>query len=178
LVLATTERRKGTLDFIHHMEDGQKDFLLKEYDKLNNEVAKLLEETRTREKYSLTIIAAVAAWIFTEIIKLPTEVNIKRTDLVPLLKLLSWIPLVITFLYGISVLLLYKNIKWIGKYLLEIENKFIIDLETSQGKKFGWEKYFDDKNRKAYFVSWTWVFWILQLAIAIAIIAKTYSIAT
>ena len=49
------------------MTDNQKNFLLKEYDKLKNEVAKLLEETRTREKYSFTIISVVAAWVFTEI---------------------------------------------------------------------------------------------------------------
>lgn len=35
------------------MTENQKDFIFKEYDKLNNEVAKLLEETRTREKYSI-----------------------------------------------------------------------------------------------------------------------------
>ncbi len=159
------------------MEDSQKEFLLKEYDKLNNEVAKLLEETRTREKYSLTVIAVIAAWIFTEIIKLPKDVNISRDNLLPLLKLLSWVPVVITFLYGISVLLIYKNIKWIGEYLSEIEKKFIAGLEYSKDKVFGWENYFNDKNRKSYFVNWSWVFWILQIAISVAIIIKTYSIA-
>jgi hypothetical protein len=158
------------------MEDSQKEFLLKEYDKLNNEVAKLLEETRTREKYSLTVIAAIAAWIFTEIIKLPNDVGISRDNLVPLLKLLSWIPVVITFLYGISVLLIYKNIKWIGEYLSEIENRFIDGLKYSKDKVFGWENFFNDKNRKSYFVNWSWVFWILQIAISVTIIIKTYSI--
>ncbi|PKK37847.1 hypothetical protein BWI96_05145 [Siphonobacter sp. SORGH_AS_0500] len=156
------------------MEDNQKEFLLKEYDKLNNEVSKLLEETRTREKYSLTVIAVIAAWIFTEIIKFPKDVNISRNNLIPLLKILSWIPVVITFLYGISVLLIYKNIKWIGEYLFEIEKKFIDGLEYKKDKVFGWENYFNDKNRKSYFVNWSWVFWILQIAISVAIIIKTY----
>lgn len=160
------------------MEDSQKEFLLKEYDKLNNEVAKLLEETRTREKYSLTVISLVAAWIFTEIIRKPTEANIARNDLVPLLRLLSWIPLIITLLYGISVLLIYQNIKWIGKYLSKIEKKFINGLKYAENNVFGWENYFNDKNRKSYFVNWSWVFWILQIAISIAVIFKTYSIAT
>jgi hypothetical protein len=80
------------------MTDNQKDFLLKEYDKLNNEVAKLLEETRTREKYSLTIISAVAAWIFTEIIKYPHDSNITQNFFFPIKHLMSLIPLVITFI--------------------------------------------------------------------------------
>src|SRR5579863_532259 len=103
------------------MTDNQKEFLLKEYDKLNNEVAKLLEETRTREKYSLTIISIVSAWIYTEILKKPNDNVIPLTDLVLLVRLLSWIPLTITFFYGVSVLLLYKNISWIGDYLHKIE---------------------------------------------------------
>lgn len=168
----------GDVNFKNDMDDNQKEFLLKEYDKLNNEVAKLLEETRTREKYSLTVIALIAAWIFTEILRNPTETNISRNDLVPLLKLLSWIPLIITFLYGISVLLIYKNIKWIGEYLSEIEKKFINGLEYKKGKVFGWENYFNDKNRKTYFVNWSWVFWILQIAISIAVIFQTYNIAS
>jgi hypothetical protein len=167
------------------MQDNQKEFLLKEYDKLNNEVAKLLEETRTREKYSLTIISLVAAWIYTEIIKYPKDNNIPKDVFIPIIQLLSWIPLVITFLYGISVLLIYKNIKWIGGYLSIIEATFINNLEYTEKdektgkietKIFGWEKYFDEKNRKSYFVIWTWIFWILQIIIAIALIYKSYTI--
>jgi hypothetical protein len=158
------------------MEDSQKEFLLKEYDKLNSEVAKLLEETRTREKYSLTAISVIAAWIFTEIIKLPKDVNISRDNLILLLRLLSLIPVAITFLYGISVVLIYKNIKWIGEYLSEIEKIFINGLEYNKDKVFGWEKYFNDKNRKSHFVNWSWVFWILQIIISVTIIIATYYI--
>jgi hypothetical protein len=155
---------------------SQKDFLLKEYDKLNNEIAKLLEETRTREKYSLTIISLVASWIYTEIIKYPNGSKIPKGIFIPIIHLLSWIPLVITFLYGVSVFLIYKNIKWIGGYLSKIEPLFIVNLEYAENKIFGWEKYFDDKNRKSYFVIWTWAFWIIQIIIGIALIYKSYAV--
>lgn len=167
------------------MDDNQKEFLLKEYDKLNNEVAKLLEETRTREKYSLTIISLVAAWIYTEIIKYPKDNSFPKEVFIPIIQLLSWIPLIITFLYGISVFLIYKNIKWIGGYLLVIETTFISNLKYTEKdektneiktKIFGWERYFDEKNRKSYFVVWTWIFWILQIIIATALIYKSYTI--
>ena len=134
------------------MDNTQKEFLLKEYDKLNNEVAKLLEETRIREKYSLAIIALVVSWIYTEIIKLPQDIKITNHDLVSIVRLLSWVPLVITFLYGVSVLLIYNNIKWIGEYLSKIEETFIGGLENSQREVFGWEKYFNKKNRTGFFV--------------------------
>lgn len=158
------------------MTDSQKNYLLKEYDKLNNEVAKLLEETRSREKYSLTLISIVSTWIYTEIIKFPKDIGIKKDSFIPIIHLLSWIPLAITLLYGISVLLIYKNIKWIGAYLSRIEKSFINDLQDSDGKVFGWEKYFNEKNRKSFFVLWTWCFWIIQIIIAVTLIIKSYSI--
>lgn len=158
------------------MDTSQKEFLLKEYDKLNNEVAKLLEETRTREKYSLATIAIIATWIYTEIIRPSNDIKISNKDLVSIVRLLSWIPLVVTFLYGISVLLIYKNIKWIGEYLSKVEVTFINGLEYGKKEAFGWEKYFSEKNRKSFFVIWTWIFWGVQIIIAMTIIFKSYSI--
>jgi len=158
------------------MTDNQKDFLLREYDKLNNEVAKLLEETRTREKYSLTIISVVSAWIYTEIIKHPKDINIPKDTIIPIIHLLSWIPLIITIIYGISVLLLYKNIKWIGSYLSRLETTFLESLKDNKQKELGWEKHFDENNKKSWFVVWTWTFWLLQIIIAVVLVCKSYSI--
>ena len=158
------------------MTENQKNFLLREYDKLNNEVGKLLEETRTREKYSLTIISIVAAWIYSQIINNPQDDSFLKNHLIKIIHLLSFIPLIITFLYGISVLLIYKNIKWIGGYLSIIEKTFVDNLEYSKGKVYGWENYFDERNRKSYFVTWTWAFWILQIIIGITLIYKSYSV--
>ena len=138
---------------------SQEDFLKKEAGKLNSEVEKLLEETRSREKYSLTIIAGVAVWVFT---------HLNDTD-IRLLEAISLIPFIITLIYGISVKYLYDNIKWIGIYLLRIENYFLETSKGSDGNPWGWEKYFDSENRKGKFVNITWGSWILQVLLAIAL---------
>jgi len=138
---------------------SQDDFLLKEAGKLNSEVEKLLEETRSREKYSLTIIAGVAVWVFTHL----SDTNIG------LLKAVSCIPMVTTLIYGISVKYLYDNIKWIGIYLRRIEDYFLWNAKDSNNNFWGWEKYFDTENKKSKFVNVTWGSWILQIILAVAL---------
>jgi hypothetical protein len=157
------------------MEDNQT-YLLKEFDKLNAEIAKLLEETRSREKYSLTIIAVVSAWIYKESFDIKCSNNHSKDDFISLIHTLSWIPLITTFFYGISVLFLYKNIKWIGQYLLKIENIFLDNFKDQNDVVMGWEKYFEGENRKKNFVIWTQVFWILQILIAILVVYKSYNL--
>ncbi len=152
------------------MTSDQKDFLLKEYDKLSSEAGKLLEETCSREKYSLTIISLVAAWIYTN------SKGIDAHEIGSVTKLVSFIPLVITTLYGISVLLIHKNIRWIGNYLAELEGRFIEDLKDSKGRPQGWERYFNNQNRESHFVKWTWIFWLLQISIGFALVIQSYKL--
>jgi hypothetical protein len=138
------------------LSTSQNEYLTSEVAKLNNEVEKLLAETRSREKYSLTILAAVSVWVF-------TNLNAHNATL---LKAVSFIPLVTTLVYGISVKYLYDNIKWIGIYLRRIEDHFLGDAKDNQGP-WGWEKYFDSENKKLKFIRVTWGIWILQLLLAI-----------
>ena len=141
------------------LTSSQEDFLKKEADKLNSEVEKLLEETRSREKYSLTIIAGVAVWVFTHL----------SDTAIGLLKAVSCIPLITTLIYGISVKYLYDNIKWIGIYLRRIEDYFLGSAKDNKDNLWGWEKYFDSENKKSKFVNVTWGSWILQLILAVAL---------
>ena len=139
---------------------SQEDFLKKETDKLNSEVEKLLEETRSRERYSLTIIAGVAVWVFTHLSD--TDVN--------LLIIVSIIPLITTLIYGISVTYLFANIKWIGIYLKRIEDYFIGNAKDNKENLWGWERYFDAENKKSKFVNVTSGIWIFQLVLAVVLI--------
>lgn len=141
------------------LSPSQEDYLKKEADKLNSEIEILLGETRSREKYSLTIIAGVAVWIFTHL----CDTNIK------LLQAISCIPIITTLVYGISVRYIYDNIKWIGTYLKRIEDYFLGIVKNSNENIWGWEKYFNTENRKRKFVNVTLVSWILQLLLAIAL---------
>lgn len=120
----------------------------------------MLQETRSREKYSLTILAGVAVWVFT---------NLNDNNFV-LLRLVSFVPLITTLIYGISVKFLYDNIKWIGNYLRRIEDYFMDNAKDSNGNFWGWEKYFDSENKKGKFVNVTWGIWILQLFLALALV--------
>ncbi|NML24004.1 hypothetical protein HHL16_24200 [Pseudoflavitalea sp. G-6-1-2] len=134
---------------------SQSEYLKSEAAKLNAEVEKLLAETRSREKYSLTIMAAVAVWVFTHL----------NNQNVTLLKAVSGVPFITTLIYGISTKALYDNIKWIGIYLRRIEDQFLGDAQDSLGL-LGWEKYFEAENKKKRFVQITWIIWILQLLFA------------
>ncbi len=130
----------------------QKAYINKEAEKLNKELEKLLEETRTREKYSITIIGGIAAFIF-----LHTK-DMSHS----LLTLTSFIPIATTLFLGASTFLLFKNIKWIATYLLRIEDYFL----PGQPHGFGWEKEFHKVNGKSYFVWVTIGLWIAQLVLA------------
>ena len=135
------------------------DYLKKEYDKLNKEIENLLTEIRSRERYSLTIIAGISAWVFT---------NLCKTNGL-LITAVSFIPLLTTLAYGISVKYLYKNINWIGLYLRKIEDHFMEEFKDKNGFTFGWENYFDTVNKKE-FVTVTKGIWYFQLLISIILI--------
>lgn len=137
-------------------------YLLKECDKLNNELENLLTEIRSREKYSLTILAVLSAWIFKEKIDNPGCQNL-------ILNILGFVPLVDVLLYGISAKYLYKNIIWIGEYLMKIENHFLQKLNSESKKDFGWEKHFNSKKKESKFVEITVTIWIFQLVLAISV---------
>lgn len=135
----------------------QKEHVLREWEKLNTELEKLLAETRSREKYSITILAGVASWALLH----------EKTAKEPLpddaLRIISWIPIISTALFAISVLALYFNILWIGDYLKKIETYFL-------GKNdygFGWENDFKKTNKWHLFVWTTVIIWAVQIVLAI-----------
>src|SRR5579859_1038467 len=138
----------------------QDDYLKKEYDKLNKEIEKLLDETRSREKYGLTILAGVATWIYTELTKPHASVPLT-------IKFVGCIPVVIIAIYGVSVYYLYQNIKWIGQYLSTIEEHFLTGYVDGLGRTFGWEAYFNREGRKRKFVTVTYCSWIVQVILSI-----------
>lgn len=133
---------------------SEEEHIVREWDKLNKEIEKLLDETRSREKYSITIIAGVATWVLTN----------KNCEYTAAYKIVSFIPIITTFLFGLSVLFLYLNILWISKYLTKIENYFLY----KHPNKFGWENHFMSENKWHNFVVITIVMWFVQLYFAFA----------
>jgi hypothetical protein len=139
------------------LSDPQKEHVIREWEKLNKELEKLMAETRSREKFSITIIAGVASWAL-------VHAHTATEPLPPdALYIISWIPLISTLLFAISVFTLYRNIIWIGDYLAKIEDYFLGDNDFS----FGWEKYFTKTNKRHLFVGTTIIIWAVQLVFAI-----------
>lgn len=144
------------------------DYLFKEVDKLNKEVESIMAEIRTRERYSLTIIAAVGGYLLLHKDSFDNRV---------LFKLASVIPLCTTLLLGFSVKYLYRNIGWIGEYLKEAEKHFYKDKGTSAyGFEFGWERFFDKPGRKKLIVSITELSWYFQILLSIALIWFSWNV--
>ena len=137
------------------LDTKHEDYLKKEVDKLNKELEKLLDETRTREKYSITIIAGIAAWLFLK--DTPSNPN--------LLNIVSCIPIITTALFALSVYFLSRNIAWIGTYLHRVENYFL----HQNPYCFGWEAESDKANRRKNFVNLSKIMWGIQLVCAIGL---------
>lgn len=146
------------------LEDKQEEYLKLEVGKLNNEVGKLLDEANSREKYSITIITGVAGWVLANI----------RDEEFQLLIAISFIPFISTLVYGISVLFIYDNIKWIGEYLLKIENYYLENPSELDGKGWGWEKYYNFKNSNKRFVKTTKFLWVLQIVLCLTLFVVVY----
>lgn len=141
------------------LEDKQEEYLKLEVGKLNDEVGKLLDEANSREKYSITIITGVAGWVLANI----------RDEEFQLLIAISFIPFISTLVYGISVFFIYDNIKWIGEYLLKIENYYLKNPSELDGKGWGWEKYYNFKNSNKRFVKTTKFLWVLQIVLCLTL---------
>ncbi len=153
------------------MDTPQKEFLLKEYDKLTNEIAALLKEIHAREKFSLVIFAATSVFVLTKASK--QAFWVKET--------ICLIPILCTIIYALSVYYLYKNIGFMGEYLQRIEEAFL-GKPLPSNFVFGWENFFEKcvishrekkeklkgKN-KSKLVNVTMIFWIGQLIAGIAL---------
>lgn len=145
------------------VEKRKEEYLKKEFDKLNNEIANLMDEIRTRERYALLLISGVSAWLFTEVIMANdlTRLPLPSNDIIFFVFTVAFI---IVLSYGISVYFLYENIKLNGSYLLEIENYFY-NKEIKKEFVFGWEKYYADNSKKKPAVWLSKILWILFLII-------------
>ncbi|MDB5200858.1 MAG: hypothetical protein JWQ27_267 [Ferruginibacter sp.] len=148
------------------------DYLKLEYNKLNTEISKLSEEIRVRERYATTFSPIAGAWIF---INCVNKDNISANQLC-LSLLICLFTFIVILLYGLSVLLLYKNILIAAKYVKKIEDKF---LDTTTQTDFGWERFYSSsENNNGELVRLAKASWLvylgLPLLMALIILVKYY----
>jgi hypothetical protein len=143
-------------------EQLNENYLLKEVEKLNKEVESLMTEIRTRERYSLTVTAAVGGYLL---------LHKDSFNNILLFRIAGCIPLIITLLLGLSVFYLYENIKWIGEYLSKAEEHFYATRNNSvTGFHFGWEKFFSLPGKKDLYMRVTKWIWSFQLLLSVLLI--------
>jgi len=151
----------------------QENYLASETEKLNGEISALLEEIHKREKFSLTILGGITAWVLTEHFK-------KEQAHSGLLMFLSLIPILSSLFYGFSVYSFYKGIKIRGIYLKRIEKLILFNNgQTFDPKLFGWERFFDgeinnaeektmlSENHKTWDVNIAAILWGAQLLLGL-----------
>ncbi len=102
---------------------------------MNNEIAALLEDIRTREKFSLIIFASISTFIYSSSLPTSTIVYVK------------FLPLACSLIMALSVWAIYKRVGKMGEYLFGIEtqifnpDKYKKMSEKMMGKeKKGWER--------------------------------------
>ena|ERR1700761_4663492 len=121
------------------MKPAQETFLMSEFEKLGKEITETMTEIHKREKFSVTILGVIAAWVLTEHAK-PGEGSSG------ILICIAAIPILTTGFYAVSVYYLYKGIGVRGRYLKHIEKSILTpDEENSDPKKFGWESFFEGR---------------------------------
>lgn len=137
----------------------REEYLKLEYNKLNNEILSFSEELRVRERLAITFSPVVGAWIFIQLY----DGGFKSSWDFYLSLILCALTFIITFLFGMSVLLIYESILITAKYIQQLEDDFLG--ETSS---LGWEKFYNDPtNNKKRLVKMAVTNWIIYLLLPI-----------
>ena len=97
------------------------EFLLKEAEHVRNAYDQRLSQTRALERYSLFTTGIIWAWCSTNIA-------------LPAVKLLVWMPALITFLFGIRAWGNQKVMYGARDYLVKLENKLSLPEDMGWGK--------------------------------------------
>jgi hypothetical protein len=130
----------------------QDELRIKEYEKLNREVEFIVAECARREQYSVTIIAAIAAWIFGN----------DKTDFDGWKGCIAFIPLITTLLFAFSIWMFTNRLMTMRAYI----QTHIFEGETC------WDKYVAESNKakKSSVMAYAGMYWLIQIGICIVLI--------
>jgi hypothetical protein len=142
------------------MENSATDYLKLEYGKLNGEILKLTDEIRIRERFAAAFAPLAGAWIFVQLFKEKGSSGFEMQ----LALIICAATFLITFLFGLSTFILYRNIRIAGKYLKTIEEHMLPGYENHS---FGWERFYA-LNNKASLVKLAVINWIIYLILPVA----------
>jgi hypothetical protein len=130
------------------VDENQREFLLKEFERLRIEIDDSVKETRTLERNAVISSGAIWAWA------LVNSGNVKGASLYILL----WLPVIIVAFSMFRAWALHRHLWAMGEYLAEVAKAFVLPLGL------GWEQRFAQSTDKTKSQSAT-VFWIILLFI-------------
>lgn len=125
--------------------DPEREFRIKEYELLTNDLHHIFREAPTNERWLLLTNGGFWAWILTNQDKVVSP-------------LLLFIPLVICALFYLRMRSYKRKQKIISNYRTIIESEFLKD-------KIGWEKYYRSASmKKSSFKSYSTLFWTILIS--------------
>ncbi len=126
------------------------EFLRKEFELVRHEMDESVKESRSLERYALTLTGGIWAWL---------AVNSQEHPVHPYA---VWLPLLLVFLFFLRAVALYLHTNDIADHLKDTEK-----LAFNVPFHLGWEQKFKEKGKfkRATF----WLFWILLLAATIVV---------
>ena len=130
------------------VDENQREFLLKEFERLRIEIDDSVKETRTLERNAVISSGAIWAWA---LVKTGTVTGAS-------LYILLWLPVVIVSFSAFRAWALHRHLLSMGKYLAEVEKAFVLP------GGLGWEQRFAQSTGKTKSLSAT-VFWVCLLFI-------------
>ena len=124
-------------------EDNITEFLMKEAEYIRKAYDERVSQTRTLERYALLSTGIIWSWCAT---------NFEF----PAVKILVWMPALITFLFGIRAWGNARAMNSAREYLVELENKL------SLPENMGWARYLT-RNEEPRLAFTAYIFWaVLQ----------------
>lgn len=126
--------------------DSEREYHLREFDKLNVEIAELIRSTSQLFNFSIVASGAIFAWVLTS--------GDDKGFVEPLssLKLGLWVPATLSLALAILAFAQGQPIRQMGSYLKEIEERF------AHRPYLGWESFFETKSpviTGANILAWT-----------------------
>jgi hypothetical protein len=107
---------------------ARKEFALKEYEALRHEIADAVKESRSVERYAVTVTAAIWTWLLTHV---PDD----RWE-----EFIEWIPMVFCLIAAIRSGALLFSIKLLGDYIRDVEGRW------GPNTDFSWERFVEEKR--------------------------------
>ncbi len=132
-------------------EEWNEEFLRKEFELVRHEMDESVKESRSLERYALTLTGGIWAWL--AVSKAEYHISFPAA---------AWLPALLVAFFFFRAAVISQHVKDIGDHLIEIEKAFQVP-ET-----LGWEQMYKKCYGKFKRAS-VYIFWFILLLVTIVI---------